>query len=279
MKLSENTNHFAENIKILRKRKGRTQDDVAVSLNMKRSTLSGYENRVAEPGLEAMIAFSDYYGIAIDTLCRIDLATLSESQFGQLESGYDVFIKGSNLRILACSVSPENEENIELVNEKASAGYRAGYADPEFIKILPAFHLPFLSKSRKYRAFQIQGDSMLPIPDGSWVVGEFVQNWTHVRDRHPYIFLTRNDGIVFKIAENRIQKEKCLVLHSSNPMYDPYSVAVSELCEVWKFVQFMSDKMPENQPSDTELLGEIRQLRREVKGIQAKLDLFGEAAS
>ena len=42
--------YFTSNIKFLRKRRGRTQDDVAVALNLKRSTLSGYENGVAQPG-------------------------------------------------------------------------------------------------------------------------------------------------------------------------------------------------------------------------------------
>ena len=43
--------YFASNIKFLRKRRGRTQDDVAFALNLKRSTLSGYENGVAQPGM------------------------------------------------------------------------------------------------------------------------------------------------------------------------------------------------------------------------------------
>src|SRR5665811_594905 len=38
---------MGQNIKLLRKRRGRTQDDIAFALNMKRSTLSGYENGVA----------------------------------------------------------------------------------------------------------------------------------------------------------------------------------------------------------------------------------------
>ena len=44
--------YFAKNIKFLRKRRGRTQDEIAVALGLKRSTLSGYENSVAEPGME-----------------------------------------------------------------------------------------------------------------------------------------------------------------------------------------------------------------------------------
>ena len=51
--------YFTSNIKFLRKRRGRTQDDVAVALNLKRSTLSGYENGVAQPGLKSWFPFRD----------------------------------------------------------------------------------------------------------------------------------------------------------------------------------------------------------------------------
>lgn len=156
---------FSSNIKFLRKRRGRTQDDVASSLNMIRSTLSGYENNVAKHSVEVLLAFSEYFKIAVDTLIKVDLASMPLSQLIQLERGYDVYVKGSSLRILATTVDSSNDENIELVSEKAKAGYVSGYADPEYIKILPAFKLPFLSKERKYRTFQINGDSMLPIPD------------------------------------------------------------------------------------------------------------------
>ncbi len=49
---------FNTNIRFLRKCRGRTQDEVAFALGMKRSTLSGYESQVAQPGIEALIAFS-----------------------------------------------------------------------------------------------------------------------------------------------------------------------------------------------------------------------------
>ena len=62
--------YFTSNIKILRKRKGRTQDEVAFVLNLKRSTLSGYENGIAQPGIEILISFSGYFNISIDTLLK-----------------------------------------------------------------------------------------------------------------------------------------------------------------------------------------------------------------
>ena len=154
--------YFNSNIKFLRKRMGRTQDDVAVALSMKRSTLSGYENAIAQPGITALIAFSKYFRISIDTLVKIDLSALPESQLRQLEKGYDVYMNGTHLRILATTVGSDNEENIELVSEKAKAGYKSGFADPEYISILPTFRLPFLSKQKKYRTFQVSGVGGVP---------------------------------------------------------------------------------------------------------------------
>jgi len=265
--------YFSSNIKLLRKRLGRTQDDIAFSLEMKRSTLSGYENGVAQPGLEALIAFSRHFKTSIDTLVKEDLSKLAESELSQLERGYDVFITGSKLRVLTTTVDTDNNENIELVSETAKAGYRSGFADPEFIRVLPVFQLPFLSREKKYRAFQINGDSMLPIPDKSWVIGEFIQNWLNIRNGYPYIILTLDDGIVFKVVENNLQDEQKLTLLSLNPLYDPYEVHVKDIREVWKFVHFVSSEIPEpNLPKD-ELTKTVISIQKDIKDIQMKLKL------
>jgi len=265
---------FSSNIKLLRKRKRFTQEEVAQDLQMKRSTLSGYENEVAQPNMGALIGFSEYYNVSVDTLIRIDLGSLPESQLNQLERGYDVYIKGSKLRVLVTSVSEDNEENIELVPEKAKAGYTSGFADPEYIKILPTFRLPFLSKQKKYRSFQISGDSMLPIPDGSYVTGEFVQNWTHMKSKQAYIILTLDDGVVFKVVENKIESDGLLKLHSLNPLYDPYEIHVQEVKEVWKFVNYISGELPDTNEMKTEALAQsLKSLQKEVLLIQTKLQL------
>lgn len=265
-------NYFSSNIKLLRKRRGRTQGEAANVLGMYRSTLSGYENEVAKPSVEVLAVFSDYFNVAIDTLIKVDLLSLPESQISQLERGYDVFIKGNKLRVLASTVGEDNEENIELVPHKAKAGYASGFSDPEYIKVLPTFRLPFLSKEKKYRSFQINGDSMLPIPDGAYVTGEYVQNWHSIKSGKPYVILTLDDGIVFKVVENYIQEKGVLRLISLNTLYEPYNISIDQVREVWSFVNFISGDIPEaNQPKDDIMLS-IEQLRKEVRAIQTKLD-------
>lgn len=263
--------YFHSNIKLLRKRRNKTQDELAMLLNIKRSTLSGYENRVAEPGIDTLLIFSAFFNVAIDTLVKIDMETLSESQIRQLEQGDDVYLKGGNLRILASTVNGSNDENIELVNEKAKAGYTNGFADPEYISELPVFQLPFLSREKKYRTFQLNGDSMLPIPDKAWVTGEFLLDWNHIKTGEAYIILTLDDGIVFKIAENLVKEEGKLTLFSLNPMYDPFDVPVTNIKEVWKFVHFISQDIPEPVLPENELVRTVAGLKKEVHEIKSRI--------
>lgn len=263
--------YFSSNIKLLRKRRNKTQDDIAFALKMKRSTYSGYENDVAEPGIEVLLAISGYYHIAVDTLLKVDLSQLTDQQLYQLEHGSDVFIRGGNLRVLATTVNQANEENIELVPEKAKAGYRTGYADPEFIRELPRFQLPFLSPGKKYRTFQLKGDSMLPIPDGAWVTGEYVTDWNTLVSGQAYIIFTLDDGIMFKIVENLIGKEHKLTLYSLNPMYEPYDVKVNDIREIWRFVHYISHEIPDPILPEEKLLSTVAKLKSEVERIKSRI--------
>ena len=263
--------HFNTNIKLMRRRRGRTQDEVAFALNMKRPTLSGYENGVAQPGIQQLIAYSEYFGISIDTLVKVDLSKLRESELRQLENGFDVFVKGSKLRILTTTVDSANNENIELVPEKAKAGYTRGFADPEFVRELSVFQMPFLSHERKYRTFQISGDSMVPIPDGAWVTGEFVVDWHTLKSGEACIVLTLDEGIVFKIIDNRIEKEGKLGLASLNPLYHPYELPVTEIREIWRFVHYISEELPSGEVSSAELASSLNQLKMDVAMIKERI--------
>ena len=167
----------------------------------------------------------------------------------------------------------DNEENIELVAEKAKAGYASGFADPEYIKVLPTFRLPFLSKQKKYRTFQISGDSMLPIPDRAYVTGEYVQNWNMIKDKGAYIIITLDDGVVFKVVENKIKNDNKFKLHSLNSLYEPYDLMVSEIREVWRFVNYISSEIPESNEMRQDIVQSLDSLRREVKQMQTKLNL------
>jgi len=263
--------YFTSNLKLLRKHRGKTQDELSFILGMKRSTLSGYENNIAQPGIDSLIKISAYFRISIDTLIKVDLSKLTLNQLYQLENGQDVYITGENLRVLATTINSDNDENIELVPEKAKAGYKNGFADPEYIGALPVFQLPFLSRNKKYRTFQINGDSMDPIPDQSWITGEFIQDWNNILSGDAYIILSLNDGIVFKIAENKLKSDGKLILYSLNPAYEPFDIHVKDIREVWKFVHYISSEIPEPVSRNHGILKTVTSLKHDMEVIKRKI--------
>lgn len=231
--------YIHKNLKLLRKRKGMTQQEVSTAIEINRSSLAGYESQI-QPDLSLLIKFSDFFNVTIDTMVKLDLENLSERQLGEIERGMDNYINGNKLRVLATTVNDDNIDNIEVVEQRAKASYLAGYSDPEFISELPMAHLPFLDRSKKYRVFQVDGDSMLPIKDKSWIVGEYIDDWKDIKDGVQYVVLTENEGIVFKTAYNKIESERKLLLTSQNPMYSPFEVEISDVKEVWKYVMNMN---------------------------------------
>lgn len=262
--------HLSSNIRFLRKRKRLTQNVLAESLGIKRSNVNNYENGTAIPPVNIILALSDLFHISVDTLLRINLASLRESQLYTIEHGTDMFVKGNELRVLTTTVDSQNRENIELVSIKAKAGYTTGYFDPEFISGLPVFHLPFLSPEKKYRTFQISGDSMLPIPDKSWVTGEFVQDLSSIKDNGLYVVLTLNEGVVFKKIVNELREKGTLRMISLNREYDPYDLPMAEIREVWKFVHFISSEVTENLEQES-LHRQIEFIKNQLETIKAQI--------
>ncbi len=255
---------IGNNLKLLRKRKKMSQEDVAKSLSLTRSSYSGYENNVAQPSLENLILLSDFFKISVDDILKKDFSSFNEYQWKELEDGVNMDVKGKRLRVLTAMVDENNEELIELVNVKASAGYTAGYADPDYLKVLPTFNLPFLSRDRKYRTFPIKGDSMPPVVHGSYVVGEFVQNWMSVRNGTPCIVVTKDDGIVFKIVHNLMESKQSFQLCSTNTFYEPYLVHVNQIVEIWKFVNYISPELPEVKMDENDMSKSLQKLQKEI---------------
>lgn len=259
---------IGNNLKLLRKRKKLSQEEIANALGLTRSSYSGYENGVAQPNIDNLIAFSEYHAIPIDELVKKDFETFSEADWQRIENGTYTDVKGMKLRVLTCQVTADEEELIEMVPLQASAGYTSGYADPDYLRVLPTFTLPFLSKDRKYRSFPIKGDSMPPVVEGSFVVGEFIQNWMTIRSGTPCIVVTKEDGIVFKIVNNYLDTEQSLQLCSTNTFYQPYMVHINDVLEVWKFVNYISPELPNVQIDNSGISRSIMDLQQEVNELK-----------
>ncbi len=254
--------HVTSNIRFLRKEAGFTQAQLAEKLDIKRSLVGAYEEGRAEPKLSTLINIAGLFDITLDSLITAQLsdATARAASAEQAATG--------KLRVLAITVDDEQRENIELVPLKASAGYLNGYADPEFIEELPRFRLPMLGNNGTFRAFEISGDSMLPIASGTVIVGRYIEDWSTIKDGTPSIIVSQKEGVVFKRIYNKIKETSTLRLHSDNPVYTPYELHVENVLEIWEAKSYISSTFPIADLSLDKLSSIVLDLQKEMQKLK-----------
>jgi transcriptional regulator with XRE-family HTH domain len=262
------TNYWSTNLKTLRERRNLSQEVLANRLDISRSKLAAHESgKTINPPVEDLIRFSDYYRIPIDHLLRSDLSRMPESKIAELDGSAEARLKGQRIRILATTVDSSNNDNVELVPVKARAGYTAGYGDPEFIAGLPTASLPQLPRGQKYRMFPTIGDSMLPVPEGAFVIGQYCEDWTAIKPNTAAIVVTREQGIVFKIVT---RLGKSLQLVSLNSQYAPYEVPMTDVLEVWTFHSFLASSLPVAGSTMDEMARSVNEIRTDLKKLLGK---------
>jgi transcriptional regulator with XRE-family HTH domain len=248
------------NFRFLRQKEGLTQREFAERLGLKQATVGAYEEGRATPPLNCLTDVSRIFKVSMDNLVGADISTLPEKSWR---------VSGKPRKeVLAITVDAHNRENVELVTQKASAGYLSGFQDPEFVKELPKISMPVLPRNKTYRAFEIQGDSMLPVQPGSIIFAEYIEDVSAIKNGKLYILVTMNDGIVFKRVFNFSGEEQKLLLVSDNRLYEPYGVDVTEILEVWAAKAFFSSQFPDVEGATSSPL--VEQLALQVLQLQKK---------
>ncbi len=244
-----------QNLRYLRKLRGWTQEEFATKLSIKRSLLGAYEEERAEPRIDVLEQVGDMFKLTLDDLLRKDL---SEQKGTYLSKRRALKLAGTRTEI-------------PFVPVKAAAGYLAGYADPEFIDELNTFTLPMLSGGN-YRAFEIIGDSMLPTPSGSVIVGEKVNDLEDVGNNTPCIVISRNEGIVYKRVQKNGRVRNKLTLISDNPAFHPYTVNTEEVIEMWQAQMVISRPPAQNRWDMNQLTNVVNGLQQQVSSLKKRLN-------
>jgi transcriptional regulator with XRE-family HTH domain len=258
---------IAENIKYLRKKAGYTQEQFANEVGIKRSLVGAYEEGRAEPRLQTLMSIAKVLNVSTDVLISMDLTTgVTPQAFGK-----------ERVKILSITVDREDNENIELVPQKAAAGYLNGYSDPEYLTELPKFRLPMLPGNATYRAFEISGDSMLPIPSGSIVIGKYLDGLREIKNGKTYVLVTLKEGVVYKRVFNYLEEKGKLYLVSDNKVYSAYEISPEEVMEIWEAKAFISIEFPDpesaSEMSLQKIAGIVSDLQKQV------IELKGEKNS
>lgn len=244
-----------KNIKYLRKLRGWTQEEFAQKLRIKRSLVGAYEEERADPRIDVLEIVCDMFKLTLDDILRKDLSDnksnyLAKRRAMKLASG---------------------RSDIPFVPVKAAAGYLAGYSDPEFVDELNTFTLPMLSGG-DYRAFEIIGDSMLPVPSGSVIVGEKVNNMDEVKNNSACIVISRNDGIVYKRIQKNIRSKNKVTLISDNPVFHPYTINAEDILELWQSQVVVSKIINQQKWDMNQLTSLVSDLQEQVITLKKKIN-------
>ncbi|HRK26002.1 MAG TPA: helix-turn-helix domain-containing protein [Chitinophagales bacterium] len=274
------------NLKYIRTEKFKlNQTEFGKMLDVKRGTIGSYEEMRADVPPETMQKLVKLYNATFSPKISVDILLEHDLRQGDLFTPDDTTtppgaadLQGKNLHVqrnLVISTDESNREFIEYVDAEsaqASAGYLAGYDNHEFIASLPKFRLPFLPENATYRAFKIKGDSMLPLPTGSIVVAEYIDNWENIKSGDTYIVISQHEGIVYKRVTNLLKQRGVLLLSSDNTIYEPYIIGGLEIKEVWKAKAFIINDTYVGDSLWERLFAELAHLRAEVKRLKGNHD-------
>lgn len=195
--------NFQSVLKLLRKSKGLTQDDLAKALKVSRSTIGMYENGSREPDYETTEAIADYFNVDIDYLLGRTLKTtklLHPAPFNTQSTGVIIPVLGR----VAAGIPITAAEYIIDTEEISQA----------------------MAADGDYFGLQIKGDSMEPkISNGDIVI---VRKQSDADDGDLVIALVNGNDAVCK----RLKKySEGIALLSTNPSYEPMYFNEKEITE------------------------------------------------
>ena len=114
---------------------------------------------------------------------------------------------------------------------------------------------------------------MPPVHSGSYVVGEYLTDWSGIKPGTPCIVVTQSEGIVFKRVHARVETHGSFLLESTNAAYSPYFVDAKEVLEMWKFcyaIESVFDAAPVTAAH--ELPEMLQQMRLDIADIKRRLE-------
>ncbi|MBN9313245.1 MAG: XRE family transcriptional regulator [Chryseobacterium sp. 39-10] len=248
---------LSDNMRVLRSRMEYSQQKTADTLKITRGRYVKYEDGSSEPPIDILVRISRFFKVSIDLLVTVDIRKYPLDNLMELPN---------NRTILPIAVDGKGENKIEIVPQKAQMGYLKGYTDPDYIESLQTISLPFL-RNGKFRAFPADGDSMPPYNDGTFIVGKYLESKDQLKAGRTYLFITRNDGIVYKRYAK--QNKSGTLVSSDNTFYEPYEISWSDVMEIWEFACSINTKEISPESVDYHTIKEMfLNLKKEIGSLK-----------
>lgn len=254
-----------ENIKVLRKRMGMTQEKFAEVLGIKRSLIGAYEENRAVPPAENLNKISRVFGITLDQLINYSY----EREFNKRPeaSTFNSDIKEevpfpiekrtafqyTNREIpsvqpslfepvkpVSVTAFPAKEMGIKYINANLFEKYLNEESFEQFAENLPSISLPFFTQEN-LRAFDAPVDFPL---ENCILIAEKVTDFNQIVEGENHLLISRSSGFKYRRLYNQIHIKGVLLTSSDKANTQSQEIKASEIKEIWKPISYISKAMP-----------------------------------
>lgn len=175
----------------------------------------------------------------------------------------------SSLQVLTVTVDKDGEETTALVPVQAQAGYSLQHNEAVYLRDLRHYKIPGFEHG-SYRAFEVAGDSMIPIFNHrDVVVASFVDDRRLLEPGEVYVVVTTESLMLKRIRQPITSPTMQVTLYSDNPHRKPYPIEASDIQQLWRVRGCVTSFIPSAPDVTAERLWEVIELlghdRAEVK--------------
>lgn len=164
------------------------------------------------------------------------------------------------LRVLTVTVDKDQEENTVLFPREAQAGYPTRMNDAVYLQDMKPYHIPGF-EGGTYRAFEVDGLSMSPtFGNRDIVVCSYVDRWHLLKPWECYVVVTQENLLLKRIGDVITDRRGTVELFSDNPGYDPYTLPVSDLVQLWQVRGYLSTAVPPRPDRQGNILERLQEV-------------------
>jgi transcriptional regulator with XRE-family HTH domain len=281
--------YFAQNLKHLRKKSSKTQEQLGNEIQLGRTTIANYESGVSSPtDPEVLIRLSQLFCVSIDELLTRDLSMAFTTEahvmpdmswkeefaepvtnfINHKRTLYETTIKMNHFLGASSVIIVDNhgDEKMAFVSIAEMKNYLSNREDASYISSLPYYSLPKFSDNT-YRLFEVNENALEPkFSYGDKVLASWVSNVEDINDGNVYVLVTKNNGILLRRVVNKINEREVLQLISDSlrfkNQYSLMELKPTEIYEVWSVECIISSHL--DQPIEN-LYGKIADLEMRLQ--------------
>ena len=275
-----------ENIKVLRKRMGMTQEKFAEVLGIKRSLIGAYEENRAVPPAENLNKISRVFGITLDQLINYSYEREFNKRSDASSFGSDIkaevpfpiekrtVFQHTNKEISNVQPSlfepvrsntslPVKPKGIKYINANLFEKYLNEENFEQFAENLPSISLPFFTQEN-LRAF----DSPVDFPlQNCILIAEKVLDFNQITEGENHLIISKLHGFKYRRVYNQIHIKGVVLTSADKANVQSQEIKASEIKEIWKPISYISKAMPLPDIS-------LENIQNKVDGLKTELDFI-----